>query len=526
MKRFLWILTVFIMITVFSFSNGKSGDMVRSTDAGGAAITFPLKEQETLSYFMAFNPNYHNIMTEMGDNYVQQIIQERTNVKIDWIHPPAGQEQEQFNLMIASDELSDIMEAYSGSTLFFPGGPDLAIEDGYYLRLNDYLEEYGPDYLERINLNEFTIKDSRTDQGNIWAFYMVEENAQEAFTGPVIRLDWLNDLGLVVPKTIEETYDVLKAFEENYGAKMWISRKSGFFNDSMIVGSFQANQNFINKNGVVAYGPIEPGFKDYVQTMAKWFSEGLIDPDFVTGDGSLKNTKIANGDLGYWQGGFWEFTKQENENIDQNAVIVGAPYPTYKGQKSHARQTNRNIRTQGAAAVSAMSDNPSLAVAWLNYFYKPENYNLVNYGADKPGDTYNIVDNKIVFSDKIENNVEGVAPNLAMAKYCIHHGPMPRDWAREMYLYSEEANAATFRWDDSAYDDWVMPPITLTASEGNEYSSIMSDIKTYVEEMLVRFIVGDIPLSSYDNYLETIESMNVKRAIEIQQVALDRYIAR
>ena len=38
------------------------------------------------------------------------------------------------------------------------------------------------------------------------------------------------------------------------------------------------------KDGQVKYGAYEPEFKDFVAEMAKWYSEGLLDPEFSTLD--------------------------------------------------------------------------------------------------------------------------------------------------------------------------------------------------------------------------------------------------
>ena len=82
-------------------------------------------------------------------------------------------------------------------------------------------------------------------------------------------------------------------------------------------------------------------------------------------------------------------------------------------------------------------------------------------------------------------------------------------------------------WGDTADFDYEMPQtLTMTAEENDEYSKIMGDVKTYVNEMSAKFIMGIEPLDNYGTFLETLEKMNVSRATEIQQAALDRYLER
>jgi putative aldouronate transport system substrate-binding protein len=66
----------------------------------------------------------------------------------------------------------------------------------------------------------------------------------------------------------------------------------------------------------------------------------------------------------------------------------------------------------------------------------------------------------------------------------------------------------------------------MTADEASEYATIMNDIETYRSEMVINFILGLEPLDNYDTFVDTIRSMNIDRAIEIYQAALNRYNAR
>ena len=55
---------------------------------------------------------------------------------------------------------------------------------------------------------------------------------------------------------------------------------------------------------------------------------------------------------------------------------------------------------------------------------------------------------------------------------------------------------------------------------------MMSDINTYVDEMVVKFITGQEPLSNFGAYQNRLQQMGIERAAEIKQAGLDRYNAR
>ncbi len=51
----------------------------------------------------------------------------------------------------------------------------------------------------------------------------------------------------------------------------------------------------------------------------------------------------------------------------------------------------------------------------------------------------------------------------------------------------------------------------------------MAEVKTYQEEMFFKFIMGVEPLAKFNDYIDQIDKMGIKRAIEIKQKALERY---
>lgn len=106
-------------------------------------------------------------------------------------------------------------------------------------------------------------------------------------------------------------------------------------------------------------------------------------------------------------------------------------------------------------------------------------------------------------------------------------GPLIQDKRYlEQYYELPEQKEAVELWSESAENDINMPPITLNARESEEFNAIMSDLDTYYDETVIRFIMGEEPLDNFDEFVATLQGMGIERAIELQQSALDRYIAR
>src|SRR5699024_2500149 len=73
------------------------------------------------------------------------------------------------------------------------------------------------------------------------------------------------------------------------------------------------------------------------------------------------------------------------------------------------------------------------------------------------------------------------------------------------------------------YADVEFPQVYFTKEEQKEINTIEVDLESYVEQMEAKFITGVEPFSKWDEYVETIENMNVEKYVEIHQDAYDRW---
>jgi putative aldouronate transport system substrate-binding protein len=303
-KLFCFLLIFSVVVTLFSGCTKKESQMeentttskapntASSTTAGTTAGSSSLISEKpiTLTYWVFLHPNAAKIIQNHNESVVYQQLEKLTGIKIDFMHPPIGQHSEQFQLLISSNNLPDIIE---GLPQNYPGGPDLAIQNGTYVKLNDLIDEYAPNY-KRLREDPEIARDTITDQGNVYCFQQVQENKGKPWAGPFLRGDWLDDLGLEVPETIDDWYIMLKAFKESKGASAPLAlAKSGFsLLNTGLNSAWGVGQEFYKVDNIVKYGPAEPMYKDFLMTMNKWYTEGLIDKDFATRDRDTYNSLL------------------------------------------------------------------------------------------------------------------------------------------------------------------------------------------------------------------------------------------
>lgn len=492
--------------------------------SGLAASHALAQEKITIKYWVPFTSNQY--IQSLNESEMYKELERRTGVHVDFIHPSDQDRLEQFYLMLNARTLPDVIATYPGS---YPGGVDKAIRDGAYLRLNELIDQYAPNFRKLLEEDPELAREITTDEGNIWAFHLVRlQKTEPVWWGPVLRGDWLEELGLEVPTTIDEWYNVLTQFKEKKGAKApLVISAYGIDPYGGIISAFDIGPGFFQEDGVVKYGPAQPAFKDYLTTMHKWYTEGLIDRDFVTRDSQGRAALITSGDTGAYM---TEYALVDRylaslATTDPDATFVPAPPPTLRpGEKVRYNVPNVHIRSGGyPAAITTSAKHPERIVEWLDYAFGEEGFMLFNYGIE--GVSYEMVDGQPQFTDLLVNNPDGYDYWTVCNKWKLDVGPYLRDFTAVAGGFSDFDMAAMEVWSDTD-SDLVFPAVSLTAEEDEKASLLFTDIRTYKDEMVLKFIVGEVPLSEFDNYIAQLNKMKIQEVIDIYQNALDRYYSR
>lgn len=513
-------------------STSDSGDSSTAEEGDTAEpgeFKLPIVDEPvTLTYFNADDTNAAIITNDWNDNEFYQEMERRTGVHLDFETVSSADYQTNFNLMIASGKLADLI--YVGAS-YYAEGVDAAIDDGYFLDLTDKVEEYMPNY-NAIRTSDIQYELlSTTDSGRLGAVYELRQSKQGPWLGLWIRQDWLDDLGLDTPVTFDDYHEVLTAFKEEKGATAplilnW-SGSDGEFG-TMSGGLNVLNSWQLDETGKVNFGPYMDAWKEYVTIMHQWYEEGLIDPDFMaTDERTADMAKVVTGASGLFAALYTMPSVYEASSEDPNMNLAPVNPPVKnEGDEIHIRL--RDSYTSGNTAISADCENWEVALRWLDYLYTEEGALLANYGVE--GDTFEFDENgDPVYTDKIVNNENGWTMTQTMASYLCPSAGIANwsDWTRELAGVPEKDQACYDVWSE-ADDTWRLPSsVSLTQEESTERAALYADISTIVKEQTAQFISGALDIeSNWDAYIASLESSGIERAIEITQAAYDRYVGR
>ncbi len=541
-KRVLAVLlsAAMVMGTIAGCGGSKAGS---GADGGAASETaeagewtWPLKEKKELNIWVVWSNDY---VEEPNQLKAIQKIEEETNVHVNWTVVDASSAKEQFGLMLASGEYPDIIRDVG---TYYPGGTEKGVQDGVLADLTDVVEKYMPNYTALRKSDPALEKDTMTDDGKIVGTrtitsYFGDVRGERVWAGLALRKDWLDELGLEVPRTIDQWETVLTAFKENYPeceAPLMIGT-NGYDFFSNFLSAYGCLADFYKEGDTVKYAPLEPGYKEWLTLFHDWYEKGLIDPNFMTNAADMISpadylgTGKAGSGMEIW-GLTDEVLKTQGYTTDEDFSLVATTAPVLKEGETPQIGFATSELVKEEVGIAATTKDLELACRYLDYWYTKDAMMLDSLGIE--GESYTVdSDGTYHLTDSIKGMVEdGTVNTLAEAVYTYSLGTSDfglYNWGMFDPIY--EGNPAMNAYDEFDKDkfDLMLPScMTMTDDENSEYVALYTDIETLTHENTVKFITGEQSLDDYDAFVEQLHTYNIDRCIELKQAALDRYNAR
>lgn len=525
-------------------ASSKSGTTSAGTSANSINGSVDLqqypisKEKITLKlwYPMA---NSIGQLKDYNDGEFWQWYEEKTGIHIEFIVPASNTDKDSFQLLFASNDMPDMV--YQEPLKYsYRGGQDKAIDDGYFVNVNDYLDD-APNYMSWVNngAESGLKKAAYSDAGKMYGMLGVWKTMGTACMGEqglAIRKDYLTAVGLNVPTTYDEWHTVLKAFKDKLNIEIPLyTSKYGIDPSGELMAGYGTAPYFYQDNGTIKYGPLDDGYKEYLTMLSQWYQEGLLDHDFPTRSSTgitADNDVMLNDKVG----SLIDYATRMSDTYvsrgasNKNFYLVAAPQPTKNSSTTPKyRQIIGSDQTNGyIMSFSASSKHIDEAIRWNDGFYAEDVYLNANYGLEKEkGVVWNAAadGHRIGNYDFRYSNPNGLDSATVLVKYWTKNPPT-RVEAAQIEQSDDNKQASYKTWSKYAASWYIPERITLTSAEGTEFSSVYTDIETYVQECNIKFITGSMSLNDYDSYRSTLKQMGIERAMALKQAALDRYNKR
>jgi len=518
---------------------GGGGGGAEEGDGEGAVET-----AEGRIAFNAFAPQLVRI-ENMDTNWFTNYVEEKLDIDIQWVLAPSEGANERKQLLLASGDYPEV---------FIHG--DLTKEEqlkygqqGVLLPLNDLIEQHGPNIKKTMELIPEYKSEVTAPDGNIYALPQVNECYHCMYSQKMwINNKWLEAVGLPMPTTTEEFYQVLKAFKEKdpngNGAADEIPL-SGFQNswhgnvDGFLMNAFIYNNSedyFILENGKVDLAANKEKWREGLRYMNRLFSEGLIDPAAFTQDEDALKQIANNADvpiLGAYAAGHVAMGVQlaeGNNHADYHIVPplkgpdgtqLAAYYPSIgRGQFAI---TNKATEAQQIAAIK-LADLMATEEATMysvfgpegDYWRKAEPGELDFHG--NPAKYTNVKE----FSTVTTWNVswDQLGPSVRTSEFRESFATPEDPFTIEGYEL--RLFQATQLYEPHRPKEVFPLNIFMDPADAQESNRLRTTINDYIKENMALFVTGNKSLDAdWDAYVQGLNDLGLEQYLAIYQKAYD-----
>lgn len=293
---------------------------------------------ELVTYTLAQISGANNSNLPEGDTYEDnaytRYLRKMLNIQNDTVYMDTEERySELVNILVKDQNLPDIMVVTDREILKELVENDL-VEDLTEVfekctspRIKEMYESYGDALLNsgKFNGRLMAVPETVIDHGPnlLW-----------------LRKDWMEELGLEEPETLEDAFEIIDAFVQNRMGTEDGETPVGLACDTNLVGntsssysvdpvfdSFGANpQRWISQDGEIVYGSLTEETKEALDYLHKLYDRGILDRNFALRAPNNLRDLVVNGKCGAFFGLWWTPNNPLMESYEKNSEADWEPY--------------------------------------------------------------------------------------------------------------------------------------------------------------------------------------------------------
>lgn len=464
-----------------------------------------------------------------------------TNVNIDWIEISGTNQvwDEKVSLAINSGDTPDMIYAGNIQENDLP----TAVAEGFLLPLDDLIAKYAPN--EQKLLKEYPHLKSQAiylSDGKQYLYMGLSEKSEAIVRAPLfINKVWMDKLNLKMPTTVDEYYQVLKAFKEkdpNGNGKVdeipfstdKDSPISPLFSSWGISESKTQDKLITINNGKVSFNYTNSKLFEALQYLNKLYSEGLIDAEFMTQDSNqFKGKGKANPVL---FGSLIEYAPDNTvgtKNAEGFQVI-----PPLKGPDGTQKwPVNANALSGSTNFMIFKSCKyPEAAIRWIDYLN--DGLNAIIHKRGPEGLTWAKDDaTKTYWSFEVEMAAKGQNMQEIAYTEASWNGPTMDLQAIHGYKFvDKDPNSQGNRkkgWTEvyKPYlfaEYWPNMGIRKTTDIDKDMALVFADLQKYTKTFLAESIMKGIDKQKWDAHITKCKALKADEYVKYMQAIYDEYL--
>lgn len=491
-------------------SEGEEGaEEKAAADAGG--------ETEHYTYTMAM----HNFGPWDDEPEMVARWEEEYNADFELVYVESSNAGDSLNLMIASGDVPDVLQQVDQNKYYQDG-----IIGGWS---EEFFREHAPNlsrYIDETDPSAWQI--AKFDGELMYSIPCFRK--YDTISSPVVwRTDWLENVGITeIPRTLEEFEDAFYKFttedpDQNGKNDTYGLSETGIRTIYGAFGSYRGKW-LLDDNGQVVYGDVKPEMKQALEVLNKWYKDGVLDPEFVTGENEggywAITHKFLNNQIGYTNmGSFYhwlpdmsvyengtaigEMTAQWANAGNTGTYAMGYAPEGSDGHKGTDRADFRKLRTVFSAAL--VEDEARFGR--LLEIIDDMNCSSVERSVEVNRGTLGVYSDIIDFEGKRAFVAIGEAAEANSLNEFLSAKGAANTFAfieeGGNLDYQEVAYAQQFAWADEEFadkNDGYVSVIFQTPPSNAQYGA---ELKKILDTGYISIITGEKPLDYFDEMVET-----------------------
>lgn len=495
------------------------------------AVEYPVNSEETIVIWKVLDGSIaEGGYTTSMDTPGFKAWLEATGIKVEL------QEYADENaLLLALSGAAELPDVYMIDKSKYAGGIMGMVADDMIIEITEeMLAEDAPDYWAYINddmyLNEIVQIDGKMyclaghvfEPGSVYRYWR----------GFFYRGDLLEKIGMEVPKTAEEFYQVLVALKGLDGVTTpLVFQAKDDLRESLRNGDLTSPFGLVcaddyQIDGTWHFGAYEPEYKEVLRYVKKLFDEGLISVDYLSMENSVAQAAICNGEAGAFYGNNSRLNTFKNSLQEGEYFVPGAGLQTADGQRAMYSYADAMVAVGDAMYITTDCKHPELVLQLYNFLFTEQGKLIRDMGIE--GESYTMVDGVPTYTELVTNNPDGYSLDGIARSYALINWPGIHGDNQLRQRHPEQTQVEAYElWGDTDHDKYVVAPADVVLDEySDEYASLWIDIELYINESRAKFINGELDIDAdWDKYIETLQKMGMDRVYEIKQLTLDAYTA-
>lgn len=427
---------------------------------------------------------------------VRQVISDGSGTApIAYVPPPGDAGEERLNLTLGSR--GEELDIFAGDWDEYKE----AVQP-----INDLLDEHGTAVREAYSEQQWA---GVTDvEGNIWG---IPRLGLMGHTHAIfLRTDWLEELQIEMPATLEELEAAIEAFRELEPESSILASNLGDLRMSTVGGftEFGYSRWLDPEDDRVKPPELQPGFRDWVARMNEWYEKGWFLPETFSSPGTDRDVKyFRTGRVGTFIGWYSRITIHAERVL---SAVPGMWYdPAWGITGPEGLMKTNNADLNAAVMITKKSRDPAAAMRFINWQYEAkENAVTAFYGVQ--GVDWDWEDDYYVNLLTIDD------PDIYAGEFFSAAGLVTETWFApadpDRRRHREWIRDYTF-----AYDTGKMPvdaEVPYDRSLIRDKVPGLADLDRLIEEETTKFITGTRPLEEWDAFLEQLESAGLQDWID------------